>query len=84
MSEQNSNTSNDDGLERKHIEPCPCGEQPMNLMLELDKDRRSGHVFGDCCGEWLVEFQNKYNPDKDKMAEKARVAWNRAPRPVSS
>ncbi len=74
----------DDGMVRTHIEPCPCGKQPTMLMLELDKDRKRGHVFGDCCSEWMVEFNNNYNVDKDKMAERAKVAWNRAPRPVSS
>lgn len=74
----------DDGLVRIHIEPCPCGKQPTMLMLELDADKKRGHVFGDCCSEWMVEFNNNYNVDKDKMAERAKAAWNRAPRVVSS
>jgi len=74
----------DDGVVRIHLEPCPCGETPKMLMLELNQDRKRGHVFGDCCGEWQIEFNNNYNVDKEKMADKAKVAWNRATRPVSS
>lgn len=81
MSEQSLSMSNDDGLERREIYPCPCGQQPIALMVEIDRDRKRGHTFGDCCGEWIVEFNNNYTADKDKMAEKARRAWNRAPRP---
>lgn len=71
----------DDGLVRIHLEPCPCGKTPMMLMMELDRDKKRGHVFGDCCSEWMIEFSNNYNVDKDKMAEKAKTAWNRASRP---
>ena len=78
---QDKPPKDDDGLVRTHIEPCPCGKQPMMLMLELDRDKKRGHVFGDCCSEWMVEFNNNYNVDKDKMAERAKAAWNRAPRP---
>jgi len=50
-------------------------------MCEVDNTRKRGNVFGDCCGEWQVEFNNNYTQDKDKMAERARKAWNAAPRP---
>lgn len=74
----------DDGLERIHLEPCPCGKTPKMLMVELETSKKRGHTFGDCCGEWMIEFNNNYNVDKEKMADKAKVAWNRATRQISS
>ncbi len=79
----------DDGLERTHLEPCPCGKTPNMLMVELETSKKRGHTFGDCCGEWMIEFNNNYNVDKEKMADRAKVAWNRATRrpwrlPISS
>lgn len=71
----------DDGLVRKEIYPCPCGQTPVALMCEVDSNRKRGHVFGDCCGEWQVEFSNNYTQDKEKMGERARKAWNAAQRP---
>ena len=41
----------DDGLVRIHLEPCPCGQTPTMLMVELENSKKRGHTFGDCCGD---------------------------------
>ena len=61
-----------------NLKPCPCGKVPTGLHVTCDKNSKWGHVAGECCGEWMIEFRNGYDDPPDK--EEARLAWNDAPR----
>ncbi|MHC4192071.1 MAG: hypothetical protein ACYSUB_20765 [Planctomycetota bacterium] len=65
-----------------NIKPCPCGETPPRLVIQgRDRDKWM-YVYGDCCGEWNVEFRSDYNVvDSDECMERAISAWNDAKRP---
>lgn len=62
------------------LAPCPCGKRPVNLMIEMPERAKWGRTMGDCCAEWSVEFRNGYTDDPHLTTERAREAWNNAPR----
>lgn len=69
--------------EVKPLAPCPCGIVPEVLLLEMPERAKYGRAIGHgngCCGEWGIEFRNGYTADPDESAEKARKAWDKAPR----
>jgi hypothetical protein len=70
-------------LEAPSLAPCPCGVVPENLLIEMPERAKYGRTMGDCCGEWSVEFRNGYTTDPNLTTERARRAWNEAPRQVS-
>lgn len=62
------------------LAPCPCGKAPTNLLIEMPERAKYGRCMGDCCAEWSVEFRNGYSQDPEQTTERAREAWNAAPR----
>lgn len=64
------------------IKPCPCGQTPSELGIDADHEQpKWALVYGDCCGEWHVEYKNGYLPlDEPEAMRLARQAWNDAPR----
>jgi len=60
--------------------PCPCGQTPDELMLELPNPPvKYGRALGTCCGVWGIEFFNAYQQGEDTV-RLAKEAWNRAAR----
>jgi len=62
------------------LEPCPCGEKPTGLYIEMPERGKYGRASGQCCAEWSIEFRNGYEADPEKTLAKAAKAWNDAPR----
>lgn len=74
-------TPNTEAKAKPKLMPCPCGEVPDGLMIELGGERaKTGYVTGSCCFGWRIEFLNQYEPDQEAQLIKARKAWNEAPR----
>lgn len=63
------------------LKKCPCGNAPKSLQINAQDRDKWAFVSGDCCGEWSIEYRNNYArvPSEESM-ERARVAWNNAPR----
>jgi hypothetical protein len=62
------------------LEPCPCGEKPTGLYIEMPERGKYGRASGQCCAEWSIEFRNGYEADPEKTLAKAAKAWNDTPR----
>lgn len=64
------------------IKPCPCGKIPDKIYaVDNGQGRKWAQAYGNCCGEWSVEFRTEYNEiDSDKCNKLAIEAWNEAPR----
>ena len=62
------------------LNPCPCGETPEGLYIEMPERGKYGRASGQCCAEWGVEFKNNFEADGNKTMLKAAKAWNEAPR----
>lgn len=60
--------------------PCPCGEVPSGLLIEMGQRAKYGQCMGDCCAEWSVEFRNGYSQDQHETLGRAQEAWNSARR----
>lgn len=69
---------------KNELEPCPCGEVPAELNLEVGQRAKYGRVVGSCCGEWSIEFRNGYTTDMAVTVQRAQKAWNDAPRSAGS
>jgi len=65
----------------QELKKCPCGSVPKSLQINAQDRDKWAFVSGDCCGEWSIEYRNNYArvPSEESM-ERARVAWNNAPR----
>lgn len=63
-----------------YLAPCPCGETPTELGIVVSFD--NGHFAnGNCCGRWIVEFRNDYQPaHTDECKAAAIKGWNETPR----
>ena len=61
---------------------CPCGKIPEELVIVgSGLSSKWANVFGDCCGEWMIEFRSAYNDhDSEECMALATAAWNDAPR----
>lgn len=61
---------------------CPCGEHPAELIvMDSGQGGKWAFVYGDCCGDWHVEFRADYHdPESDECMLLARDAWNAARR----
>jgi hypothetical protein len=59
---------------------CACGEVPAELAINLPPGSKYGHVAGNCCGDWMLEFKAGYPKDNEALLAKAVAAWNAAPR----
>lgn len=62
------------------LKPCPCGNTPSGLLIEMQERAKYGQAMGDCCGAWIVEFRNGYTKDNELTLKRAQDAWNNAPR----
>jgi len=61
-----------------NLKPCPCGRTPKDLFI-VDNGSKWAYTYGDCCGEWHIEFRTMYNPiTSPKCLELAVEAWNAA------
>jgi len=68
-------------MSEKKRKPCPCGNTPDSLSIYEGISSKWAWVYGDCCGEWSLEFRTGYNPiDSQECRELAEEAWNDAPR----
>lgn len=60
---------------------CPCGKIPDNLGIQPSSTCKWAWVYGDCCGDWNVEFRTEYKPlDSSECMALAIEEWNRASR----
>ena len=68
------------------LKKCPCGKTPTRLHLyDVGQGWKWVQAYGDCCGEWHIEFKGNYSdPSKDggELFDLAIEAWNEAPRSV--
>ena len=39
---------------------CPCGKTPNKLHIAEGNTCKYAFVYGDCCGEWNIEFRTDY------------------------
>jgi len=69
-------------METREILPCPCGQTPKELhSVDNGQGGKWAMVYGDCCGEWHVEYRTEYKDlESPEGKEIARVAWNFTPR----
>lgn len=63
------------------LKPCPCGETPTELLIDVDENQgyKYAHTYGDCCNEWSIEFRSQYKQG-DELMSLAVQAWNDSPR----
>lgn len=64
------------------LKQCPCGKTPTKLEIyDIGQGGKWAMCYGDCCGEWHIEFRTGYFPlDSGEVQERAIDAWNGAPR----
>lgn len=63
------------------LKPCPCGKTPKEVLIYGEDRDKWAFAYGDCCGDWHVEFRMHYLNVGSKEARKlAAEAWNEAPR----
>lgn len=62
------------------LRPCPCGQVPNRLILEMQRQAKYGNALGECCANWAVEFRNGFTADQEESVVRATEAWNAAPR----
>jgi hypothetical protein len=68
---------------KAELAKCPCGAIPGELQI-YDAGQGPKYLMaqGSCCGEWMIEFRNGYNPTDDQdCMQRAIEAWNASPRP---
>lgn len=65
------------------LKPCPCGKTP-NMLVTMDGNQggKWHTAFGDCCGDWAIEFRASLGSDHNSTENKARAIeeWNNVPR----
>lgn len=66
--------------EPRALAPCPCGEVPTELLINLPKNSKYGHVAGNCCADWILEFKAGYPKNDNHLIAVATMAWDRGPR----
>lgn len=60
---------------------CPCGQTPIDLGISEGYITKYADVYGNCCGEWRIEFYTEYSATgSDRCMELAIEAWNNANR----
>ena len=59
--------------------PCPCGKTPTGLYVTETRSVKWAFVYGECCGDWHIEFRTNYT-EGDELMKHATEAWNNAPR----
>lgn len=64
------------------LKRCPCGVIPKELAITGNSNFvKYAYVYGDCCGEWEIEFRTQYKDlESDECMALAIKAWNEAPR----
>lgn len=66
--------------DKAQLAPCPCGEIPTELNINLSGDTYA-LISGDCCDEWSIEvWLDWHSCDSNEIDRCAREAWNNAPR----
>ena len=65
------------------MKPCPCGKTPEKILVEGEDRSKWARCYGDCCGEWMIEYRNSYEHiPSDESQQLAEQAWNDAVRPA--
>jgi hypothetical protein len=59
------------------LKPCPCGKVPE--LLVIPEGTKWAQTYGNCCGEWTIEFRSQCK-EGDELMALAIEAWNAAPR----
>ncbi len=60
--------------------PCPCGQVPESLLIEVAQDNKVARAAGNCCATWYVEFLRGNTVDQQVITDRATKAWDAAPR----
>ena len=67
-------------VNKTKLKPCPCGKIPPDLSI-VDNGSKWAYVYGDCCGEWHIEFRTMYNSIESTKCKKLAIeAWNNSSR----
>jgi len=68
--------------DERGMKKCPCGKHPTELVVvDAGQGSKWAFVYGDCCGEWHIEFRTMYHDlDSNECMALALDAWNEAPR----
>ena len=69
-------------MTNEELKTCPCGKTPQELFItDGNQGGKYALVYGDCCGEWQIEFRTDYHPiDSHECKKNAMSAWNYARR----
>lgn len=63
------------------LKPCPCGKTPNKLGYYLTQGTKWMSIYGDCCGDWMVEGRTLYKPEgSGALYALAIESWNDTPR----
>lgn len=60
--------------------PCPCGQVPEQLIIEIPQQGKIGRASCGTCGTWGVEFLRGVTSENEVILDKAQAAWDSAPR----
>lgn len=72
------------GSAQDRLARCPCGQVPTRLSIAQGDTLKWAFTYGDCCGEWHVEFRTKYlELQSPQCMALAVAAWNTSPRSPS-
>ena len=58
---------------------CPCGQIPSRI-LGGETLVKWAYAYGDCCGEWSVEYRQEWARSQEEADKLAREAWDAAAR----
>jgi len=65
---------------QRNLEPCPCGTDNVNLLIDVAQGSKVGRATCGACGIWGVDFLAPRSQDKELMGRAATKVWNEAPR----
>lgn len=68
--------------EKRTYAPCPCGQVPEQLIIEIPQQGKIGRASCGTCGAWGIEFLRGVTQDNEVILDKAHAAWDSAPRAV--
>lgn len=61
------------------LKRCPCGKVPKDVFVQQGACSKWAYVYGDCCGEWSIEFRTGYKDIESEACKELAVdAWNEA------
>lgn len=65
----------------EELKPCACGKIPEDIGVMESGTSKWAWAYGDCCGEWNVEFRTNYHEVGSEECKKLAVeGWNDASR----